>query len=129
MRSIGGVILIAGVVSGTVALPTAVSAQVIPQAWGAVGVADDDISYAVGARFLNLGVELGGGGESDVGVDVLGFVNLPFVSPYVGLGLYESDDETLAVSAGVQLRPPGDLFVGAGYHSLRGLNGQIGIKF
>lgn len=119
----------AGVATGAMALPTVANAQVVPQAWGSVGVADDEISYGVGARFLNLGVELGGGGESDVGVDVLGFFNLPFVSPYVGLGLYESDDETLAVSAGVQVRPPGNFFIGAGYHSLRGVNGQIGIKF
>jgi ABC-type hemin transport system substrate-binding protein len=37
------------------------SAQLIPQPWVSVGGKDGDITYAVGARALNFGVEVGTG--------------------------------------------------------------------
>lgn len=112
------------------ASPKPAHSQVVPQPWVSVGSEDEAISYAAGARFLDFGVEVGGGGEAEgeFGIDVLKFVSVPLVSPYVGLGWY-SGDESFAYSAGVQVRPPGNVFVGVGYHSLRGINGQIGVKF
>lgn len=104
------------------------SSQLLPQGWVSVGSADEDISYAVGARLLNYGVEVGTGEDGATGVDALRFITVPFVSPYVGIGFY-SGDETVAYSGGVQFRPQGNLFFGAGYHSLRGINGQLGVKF
>jgi opacity protein-like surface antigen len=50
------------------------------------------------------------------------------VSPYVGLGYY-SEDKGLAVSGGVQVSATDNVFVGAGYNSVRGFNGQLGIRF
>jgi len=41
--------------------PSQVSAQLIPQPWVSVGGKDGDITYAVGARAWNFGVELGTG--------------------------------------------------------------------
>lgn len=102
--------------------------QLLPQAWGSLGVKDDDISYSGGIRLLNFGLEVGTGRDGATGGDALAFFDLPFVSPYVGVGVYSGDD-TIAFSGGVQVRPPGNLFFGAGYHSIRGINGQIGIKF
>jgi hypothetical protein len=63
-----------------------------------------------------------------VGADVLKFLSLPVISPYVGLGWY-SEDKGLAVSGGVQVVTSDHVFVGAGYNSVRGVNGQIGVKF
>ena len=105
-----------------------VSSQIIPQAWASLGGKDGDFTYAGGVRFLSFGLEVGTGTEGATGGDVLAFLDLPFVSPYVGVGVYSGDD-TFAYSGGVQLQPPGNFFLGGGYHSLRGLNGQIGIKF
>ena len=41
--------------------PTSSHAQLIPQPWVSVGVQDSDVTYAVGAKFIGLGVELGTG--------------------------------------------------------------------
>jgi hypothetical protein len=108
--------------------PSQASAQLIPQPWVSVGGKDGDITYAVGARALNFGVELGIGPDSAVGVDVLKFFSLPVISPYVGVGLY-SEDKGVAVSGGVQVGATDNVFVGAGYNSIRGFNGQLGIRF
>lgn len=102
--------------------------QVLPQVWGTVGVQDEDISYGGGVRLFGWGLEVGTGEEGATGGDVLKFIDFPIVSPYVGIGLYSGDD-AVAFSGGVQIRPPGNVFFGAGYHTIRGINGQIGIKF
>ncbi|WP_066383520.1 hypothetical protein [Anabaena sp. CA = ATCC 33047] len=108
--------------------PSQVAAQVIPQPWVSVGGKDGETTYAVGARALNLGVELGVGPDGATGVDVLKFLRLPVVSPYVGVGYY-SEDKGVAVSGGVQVGASDRFFVGAGYNSVRGVNGQLGIRF
>ena len=109
--------------------PNQVHAQLIPQPWVSVGVQESDITYAVGAKFIGLGVELGTGRDGATGVDVLKFINLPVVAPYVGVGLY-SGKESIAYSGGVQLGTGSEnLFVGVGYNSIRGINGQVGLKF
>ncbi|BAY17057.1 hypothetical protein NIES2109_16230 [Nostoc sp. HK-01] len=108
--------------------PSQASAQLVPQPWVSVGSKDGDTTYAVGARALNLGVEVGNGPDGATGVDVLKFINLPVISPYVGVGLY-SQDRGLAVSGGVQVGATKHVFVGAGYNSVRGFNGQLGIRF
>jgi hypothetical protein len=93
-----------------------------------VGSKDGDVTYAVGARALDFGVELGVGKDGATGVDVLRFIRLPVISPYVGLGYY-SEDEGVAFSGGVQVGATDNVFVGAGYNSVRGINGQLGIRF
>lgn len=108
--------------------PLSAYAQIIPQPWVSVGSKDGDVTYSVGARALDIGAELGVGPDGATGVDVLKFLSLPYVSPYVGLGYY-SDDKGVAVSGGVQLRATQNLFVGGGYNSVRGFNGQLGIRF
>lgn len=108
--------------------PNPVAAQLIPQPWVSVGSQDDDITYAVGARAFDLGVELGVGADGATGVDVLKFISLPVISPYVGLGYY-SEDKGVAFSGGVQVGATDHVFVGAGYNSVRGINGQLGIRF
>ncbi|GBE92007.1 hypothetical protein [Nostoc cycadae] len=108
--------------------PSQASAQLVPQPWVSVGSKDGDTTYAVGARALNLGVEVGNGPDGATGVDVLKFINLPVISPYVGVGLY-SQDRGVAVSGGVQVGATKHVFVGAGYNSVRGFNGQLGIRF
>ncbi|MCW5312784.1 hypothetical protein GTQ43_02650 [Nostoc sp. KVJ3] len=108
--------------------PSQASAQLIPQPWVSVGGKDGDITYAVGARALNFGVEVGTGPDGATGVDVLKFISLPVISPYVGVGLY-SEDKGVAVSGGVQVGATDNVFVGAGYNSIRGFNGQLGIRF
>ncbi|MBD2301821.1 hypothetical protein H6G80_24240 [Nostoc sp. FACHB-87] len=108
--------------------PSQASAQLVPQPWVSVGSKEGDVTYAVGARALNLGVEVGNGPDGATGVDVLKFINLPVISPYVGLGLY-SQDKGVAVSGGVQVGATKNVFVGAGYNSVRGVNGQLGIRF
>jgi hypothetical protein len=109
-------------------IPLQASAQIIPQPWVSVGGNEDEITYAIGARALNLGVEVGNGPDDSVGFDVLKFVNVPVVSPYIGLGWY-SEDKGVAVSGGVQVNTNQNVFVGAGYNSVRGFNGQLGVKF
>ncbi|MFH7031015.1 MAG: hypothetical protein ACHBN1_38130 [Heteroscytonema crispum UTEX LB 1556] len=108
--------------------PSQASAQLIPQPWVSVGGKDGDVTYSVGARALNLGAELGVGPDGATGVDVLKFIPLPVISPYVGIGLY-SQDKGVAVSGGVQVGATNNIFVGAGYNSIRGFNGQLGIRF
>ncbi|RCJ36124.1 hypothetical protein A6769_17600 [Nostoc punctiforme NIES-2108] len=112
----------------TLFAPSQASAQLIPQPWVSVGGKDGDVTYAVGARALNFGVEVGTGADGATGVDVLKFINLPVISPYVGIGLY-SEDKGLAVSGGVQVGATNNVFVGAGYNTIRGFNGQLGIRF
>ncbi|MBH8553652.1 hypothetical protein I8751_14990 [Nostocaceae cyanobacterium CENA357] len=121
-------ILITSLGSVTIFTPNQASAQLIPQPWVSVGAQDGDVTYAVGARALNLGVEVGSGPDGSAGVDVLKFLSLPVISPYVGLGYY-SEDKGVAVSGGVQVGATDNVFVGAGYNSVRGFNGQLGIRF
>ncbi|AFY32729.1 hypothetical protein [Calothrix sp. PCC 7507] len=109
-------------------VPSQASAQLIPQPWVSVGGKDGDTTYAVGAKALDLGVEVGSGPKGSTGVDVLKFISLPVISPYVGIGYY-SEDKGVAVSGGVQVGATDNIFVGAGYNSVRGFNGQFGIKF
>jgi hypothetical protein len=104
------------------------TSQILPEVWGSLGFKDDDLSYGAGVKWIGFGVEIGTGTQGATGGDVLGFIPLPFVSPYVGLGIYSGDD-TIAYSGGVHISPPGHFFFGAGYHSIRGINGQLGIKF
>lgn len=108
--------------------PSRANGQVIPQPWVSVGVEDSDATFSVGARVVGVGVELGFGPNGATGVDVLKFINLPVISPYVGLGLY-SDDEDVAFSGGVQVGASDNFFLGVGYNSVRGVNGQVGLRF
>lgn len=110
------------------------TAQLLPQPWVSVGVQDSEPTFSVGVRAIGLGLEVGLSNESAVGLDVLKFINPPFInqiSGYVGLGLYnnpDSGDPDFALSGGVQIFPQGNIFFGAGYHTIRGVNGQIGVK-
>jgi hypothetical protein len=108
--------------------PSQASAQLLPQPWVSVGGQDGEVTYAVGARALDFGVEVGRGPDGATGVDVLKFLSLPIISPYVGVGLY-SEDKGVAFSGGVQVGATDNVFVGAGYNSVRGFNGQLGIRF
>lgn len=112
----------------TLFAPSAAEAQIVPRPWVSVGSQEGDVTFSVGARALGVGIELGRGPDNSTGVDVLKFLNLPFVAPYVGVGYY-SEDEGFAYSAGVQLNASDNVFIGAGYNSVRGVNGQIGVKF
>ncbi len=104
------------------------NAQLIPEPWVSVGARNNSVTYSVGAKFIGFGAELGTGPKGATGVDVLKFVNFPFVSPYVGVGVY-SGDKTVAYSGGVQVGASSNFFLGVGYNSVRGVNGQIGVKF
>ena len=106
---------------------TPVSAQLVPEPWVTVGSKDSTFTYGVGVKIFDLGAEIGTGSGGSTGVDLLKFFSLPFVSPYAGLGIY--GDKGIAYSGGVHFTPPGNTFFGVGYHSVRGINGQIGIKF
>ncbi len=108
--------------------PQRADAQIIPQPWVSVGAKDGDVTYAVGAKALNYGAELGVGEDGAVGVDILQFLPLPKISPYVGVGYY-TENQGVSVSGGVQVNPTKNLMVGAGYNSRRGFNGQLGIRF
>ncbi len=108
--------------------PSRVNSQLIPQPWVSVGVNDSEATFAVGARAVNWGVELGKGEDGATGVDVLKFIRVPVVSPYVGLGLY-SADKGVAFSGGVQVGATDNIFVGVGYNTIRGINGQVGVRF
>ncbi|WP_017316513.1 hypothetical protein [Mastigocladopsis repens] len=112
----------------TLFTPQSTHAQIVPQPWVSVGSQEGDVTYSVGARALNLGAELGFGPDGSTGVDVLKFISLPVVSPYVGLGYY-SADKGVAFSGGVQVGATDNLFVGVGYNSIRGVNGQLGVRF
>ena len=102
------------------------SSQILPEVWATVGSVDDLVSYGAGVRFVGVGIEVGTGEEGATGGDVLTFLSFPVVSPYLGLGYY-SGDESVAYSGGVHLTV-GSLVVGSGYHSIRGVNGQLGFK-
>ncbi len=106
---------------------TPAAAQIIPEPWVTVGSRDSAITYGAGVKFMDFGAEVGVGPNGVTGVDALKFISFPFVSPYVGLGIY--GDKGIAYSGGVQVFPPGNTFFGAGYHSVRGISGQIGFKF
>ena len=108
-------------------VPELANCQVVPQLWLSGGVKDSDVTFSGGARALGVGVELGFGPDGATGVDVLKFINLPIISPYVGLGLY-SKDQGVALSGGVQLGVSDHVFLGVGYNSVRGVNGQFGLK-
>jgi len=107
--------------------PSQAICQVIPQPWISGGVKDSDVTFSIGARALGVGVELGFGPEGATGVDILKFINLPVISPYVELGLY-SEDEGVALSGGVQVGVSDNAFLGVGYNSVRGVNGQFGLR-
>jgi hypothetical protein len=123
---------ICGSISATLALAsliqvTPASAQIIPEPWVTVGTKDSTITYGAGVKFFDFGAEIGTGPKGVTGVDALKFLSFPFVSPYVGLGIY--GDKGVAYSGGVQFYPPGNTFFGVGYHSIRGVSGQVGFKF
>lgn len=101
--------------------------QILPEVWATVGSVDDLVSYGAGVRFTGIGVEVGTGEEGATGGDLLTFLSFPIVSPYLGLGYY-SGDESVAYSGGVHVTA-GSLVIGGGYHSIRGVNGQLGFKF
>jgi hypothetical protein len=103
------------------------SAQLIPEPWVTIGSKDSAVTYSAGVRFFDLGAEIGTGPKGVTGVDVLKFFSLPFVVPYAGLGVY--GDKGVSYTGGVQFTPPGNMMYGVGYHSIRGINGQVGIKF
>lgn len=65
--------------------PGQVSVQIVPQPWVSVGAKDGDVTYAVGAKALSLGVEVGTGADGATGVDVLKFIKLGVISPYRGI--------------------------------------------
>lgn len=109
----------------TIATPA--SSQILPEVWGTIGSVDDLVSYGAGVKFAGIGLEIGTGEEGATGADLLTFIGLPVVSPYLGLGYY-SGDETIAYSGGVHISA-GKIVIGGGYHSVRGINGQLGFKF
>lgn len=111
----------------TLGIATPASSQLLPEVWGSIGTQDDDLSYAGGVKWSGFAVEVGTGKEGATGGDFLAFFPLPIVSPYVGLGAYSGDD-TLAYSGGVHFTA-GRVILGAGYHSIRGINGKLGFKF
>ncbi|WP_414529845.1 hypothetical protein [Nodularia chucula] len=121
-------ILISSLSGLTLFLPSQASAQFLPQPWVSIGEKDGDVTYAVGIRALDFGVELGRGPDGATGADVLKFISLPVISPYVGVGWY-SEDKGVAFSGGVQVGAGDNVFIGGGYNSVRGVNGQLGIRF
>jgi opacity protein-like surface antigen len=120
--------LLASLTLFVLAAPKQASAQLIPQPWVSVGAQDGEVTYAVGAKAFDFGVELGRGPDDSTGVDVLKFFSLPVVSPYAGVGLY-SADKGVSWSGGLQVNTADRVFVGVGYNSVRGVNGQLGVKF
>ncbi len=119
---------LASIAGANIFTANSAQAQLLPEPWVTVGTKDSSISYSAGVRIFDLGAEIGTAPQGATGVDVLKFFSLPVVSPYVGVGLY-SGKESIAYSGGVQVAPPGNIFYGVGYHSLRGVNGQIGVRF
>ena len=104
------------------------SSQILPEIWATVGSVDDLISYGAGVRLAGVGIEVGTGEEGATGADFLNFFSFPIVSPYLGLGYY-SGDETVGFSGGVHINTGRRLVLGGGYHSIRGINGQLGFRF
>lgn len=121
-------IAFASIAGASLITATSAQAQLLPEPWVSVGTNNSAVTYSAGVRVFDLGAEFGTGAQGATGVDVLKFISLPFVSPYVGLGYYSGKD-SIAYSGGVKLAPPGNISYGVGYHSIRGINGQIGIKF
>ncbi|GCL42966.1 hypothetical protein H6F39_17400 [Anabaena sp. FACHB-1250] len=121
-------ILISSLTCLNIFTPHQVAAQLLPQPWVTVGSKDSEVTYGAGVKVLGFGVEVGRGPEGAMGGDFLKFLSLPFISPYVGIGWY-SEDQGVAVSGGVQVVTSDHVFLGAGYNSVRGVNGQIGVKF
>jgi hypothetical protein len=109
----------------TIATPA--SSQILPEVWGTIGSVDDLVSYGAGVKFAGTGLEVGTGEDGATGGDFLTFISFPVVSPYLGLGYY-TGDETIAYSGGVHIGV-GKIVIGGGYHSVRGINGQLGFKF
>lgn len=118
--------ILAASISTVSAVPA--SSQILPEVWGTIGSVDDLISYGAGVRFAGTGIEIGTGEKGATGGDFLTFFSLPIVSPYIGLGYY-SGDENIAFSAGLHLNAGSRIVIGAGYHSVRGVNGQLGFRF
>ncbi len=104
------------------------SSQILPEVWATVGSIDDLVSYGAGFRFAGIALEVGTGKEGATGADFLTFVPLPVVSPYIGIGYY-TGDTTIAYSGGIHVSAGKFLMIGGGYHSVRGVNGQLGFKF
>ncbi|WP_309735902.1 hypothetical protein, partial [Chamaesiphon sp. OTE_75_metabat_556] len=121
-KSIAGSILATLVTLGAIQA-TPVSAQLVPEPWVTVGTRDGSVSYGAGVKVFDIGAEIATV-NGKTGVDALKFFSLPAVSPFVGLGVYGGD---VAYSGGVQFSPGGNTFFGVGYHSIRGVNGQVGI--
>jgi hypothetical protein len=123
-----GLTTLASIAGTSLLTANSAQAQVLPEPWVSIGTKDSAITYSAGVKFFDLGAEFGTGPQGATGVDVLKFFSLPFVSPYVGLGYYSGKD-SIAYSGGVKFSPPGNIFYGAGYHSIRGINGQVGVRF
>lgn len=104
------------------------SSQILPEVWATVGSIDDLVSYGAGVRFAGTALEVGTGKEGATGADFLTFLSLPVVSPYLGIGYY-TGDTTVAYSGGIHVSAGKFLMIGGGYHSVRGVNGQLGFKF
>ncbi len=121
-------IALASIAGASLTTATSAQAQLLPEPWVSIGTKDSAVTYSAGVKLFDLGAEFGTGPQGATGVDVLKFISLPFVSPYVGLGYY-SGKESIAYSGGVKFSPPGNIFYGAGYHSIRGVNGQVGVRF
>ncbi|MFM5890519.1 MAG: hypothetical protein ACKPFD_10965 [Dolichospermum sp.] len=121
-------ILISSLACLNIFTPDHVAAQLLPQPWVTVGSKDSEVTYGAGVKVLGFGIEVARGPQGAMGADVLKFLTLPIISPYVGIGWY-SEDQGVAVSGGVQVVTSDHIFVGAGYNSVRGFNGQIGVKF
>jgi hypothetical protein len=121
-------IALASIAGTSLMTTTSAQAQLLPEPWVSIGTRDSAVTYSAGVKLFDLGAEFGTGPQGATGVDVLKFISVPFVSPYVGLGYY-SGKESIAYSGGVKFYPPGNMFYGAGYHSIRGINGQIGVRF
>jgi hypothetical protein len=121
----GSIFVILAAISFIQVAPAA--AQLVPEPWVTVGGKDGSVTYGAGVKIFDLGAEIGRGPNSVSGVDILKFFSFPAVSPYVGLGIY--GDRGVAYSGGVHLSPPGNIFFGLGYHSIRGVNGNVGFKF
>ncbi len=121
-------IALASIAGASLMTATSAQAQLLPEPWVSIGTKDSAVSYSVGVKIFDLGAEFGSGAQGATGVDALKFFSLPFVSPYVGVGYY-SGRESIAYSGGVKFYPSGNIFYGAGYHSIRGINGQVGVRF
>jgi hypothetical protein len=112
---------------GSLIQVTPASAQLVPEPWVTLGSKDGSFTYGAGVKIFDFGAEIATAPNGVTGVDALKFFGFPLVSPYVGLGVY--GDKGVAYSGGVHFETPGNTFFGVGYHSIRGVNGQVGLKF